>query len=86
MQCPRCGCDRFHFRLPNEAKGFVRPITDQVIMLVNLLTDAEFKEAGDGCRIMIFKCTHCGGSFMKQEDETLQAAFARFEQRKTLRP
>ena len=86
MYCPYCGCERFHFRLPNEANGFVRPITDKIIMLVNLLTDAEFKEPGDGCRIMIFKCAQCDRSFMKQKDETLQAAFARFAQRKTLRP
>lgn len=86
MYCPYCGCDRFHFRLPNEAKGFVRPLSDKVIILVNLLTDARFKEPGTGCRIMIFKCAQCSRSFMKQEDETLQAAFARFEQRKTLQP
>lgn len=86
MHCPYCGCDRFHFRLPNEAKGQVRPITDEIIMLVNLLTDAAFNEPGDGCRVMIFKCAQCDRSFMKQEDEPLQAAFARFGQGKTLQP
>lgn len=70
IKCPQCGCERFRFRLP-PGKRVVGPINEKVVMIVNLLTDPEFKELGEPPLTMRFSCAECGWYFFKLEGESL---------------
>ena len=76
IKCPRCGCDRFRFRLPNGQR-LIGPINEKAEMAINLLTDPTYKEHGEPNLLMIFNCAGCAWSFLKAEGVPLQDAFAR---------
>ena len=77
LKCPHCSCELFRISNPHWKRKFTAPLTDQVHILINLLTDPEFKEPDEPVQLVFFTCTQCEWSFLKAEGATLQEAFAR---------